>query len=185
MQMRHLKGCPRISASSSRMRPRRASTTGVSPSLLGDTDAPSSGSFCCPTGVAAPGSGFTSTKPCVVNPESGVNCCGVCGAFGEITASRRASRSFCSRGVPSIRSATTSASEYCAGPNSAASSPSTTRSTSSSSWLPPPPPARLLEEVASPAAAKQKNDELLNASTKIEMKIRKETIYTQLCTDTC
>jgi len=159
--MRHLKGCPRISASSSRMRPRRASTTGVSPSLLGDPEAPSSGSFCWVTGVAAPGSGFTSTRPCAVNPESGVNCCGVCGAFGEITASRSASRSFCSRGVPSTRGATTSASEYWAGPNSAASSPSTTRSTSSSSWLPPPlAPLRLLEEVARPAAAKWRNSDL-------------------------
>lgn len=157
MQMRHLKNCPRISASSSRMRPRKASTTGVSASLLGDTEAPSSVSFCWPTGVAAPGSGFTSTRLCAVN-WSGVSCCGMCGAFGEMTASRSASLSFCSFGVPSIGGATTSASVYCTGPN--ASSPSTTKSKSSSSWLPPPPPApapeRLLDEVARPAAAEGK-----------------------------
>ena len=151
--MRHLNGWPRISASNSRILPRRASITGVSPSLLGDVEALSSCSF-WPRGVAVPGSGFTSTKPWPI-------CSGVCGvwgvldAFGDITASRRASLSFCSLGVPSIRGAITSASEYCAGPNSAASSPSTTRSTSSSScWLDPPLPAaeRLLDEVAKPAA---------------------------------
>lgn len=153
MQMRHLNGWPRISASSSRILPLSASITGVSPSLLGDVETPSSCSL-WPRGVVVPGSGFTSTKPWPIC--SGV--WGVLGAFGDITASRRASLSFCSLGVPSMRGATTSASEYCAGPNSAASSPSTTRSTSSSSWwfdpLLPPADERLLDDVAKPAATR-------------------------------
>lgn len=144
--MRHLKGCPRVSASSSLIRPRRASITGASFSFFVFVKSPlSSVSFCDAEGVVDPGSDFTSTWVLLRFWSGGV----YEGAFGDITASRRASRSFCSR-VPSNRGATTSASEYCAGPNWAASSPSTTRSTSSSSaWF------RLLDEVAKPTANKK------------------------------
>lgn len=153
MQMRHLNGWPRISASSSRILPLRASMTGASPSLLGEDKMPSSCSMCS-IGVVVPGSGFTSIRFWPICSGVWV-ACGVFGALGEITASRSASLSFCSLGVPSMCGAITSASEYWAGPNSVASSPSTTRSTSSSScWFGPPCPAddRLLDDVASPAA---------------------------------
>jgi hypothetical protein len=157
MQMRHLKACPRVSASSSRMRPRSASTRGVSGSLLassiegGEAEEAvvSSLSSCCwcrEPGLVE-GSVFTSSW----------DCWDCWDPLGEMTASRRASRSFCSRAVPSSRGVTTSASVYWLGPNCALSSPSTTRSTSSSSWaasepLAPLGPPRLLEDVARPAA---------------------------------
>lgn len=71
--MRHLKGCPLISFSKSRILFRSASTTGVSLlSLLGDDDICTS-SFCCLNNegvddgelLMIPGSGFISTwAPC-------------------------------------------------------------------------------------------------------------------------
>lgn len=164
--MRHLKGCPRISASSSLMRPRRASTTGAPPSgsLLAsrsvageDVDAPAS-SFSCPGSCEPPGlvDGSALTSTCWTEDEDA----GLLVPLGEMTASRRASRSFCSRAEPSCRGVTTSASVYWVGPNWAVSSPSTTRSTSSSSGAsellapfgPPLLELRLLDDVASPAA---------------------------------
>ena len=157
MQIRHLKGCTRISASSSRILPLSASTTGASESLLaslapllwGEVDdealcssrsASSDEGICDVELGLGRGSVFTST------------CCNCVEPLGDMTASRNASRSFCSRAEPSSRGVITSASLYCEGPNW--SSPSTTRSTSSSSWAASACllPRLLLDEEARPVA---------------------------------